>query len=143
MSRVVVGVDGSPGAGAALAFALEEARLRNLPLRIVSASEVPPVEYAGATFVPTPDLVEGAELKANTVLAEAMDSLGPDPGVEIEPVAVQGHPATVLVEQAEGAALLVVGSRGLGGVSSLLLGSVSQSVAHHSTGPLAIVPTRG
>jgi nucleotide-binding universal stress UspA family protein len=139
---VVVGIDGSEGASPALAFALDEAKLRGEPLRIVSAWEIPPLEYAGATFVPTPDLVAGAEEHATGVIRRALETLGADTGVEIETVAVQGHPASVLVEQAADATLLVVGSRGLGGMKSILLGSVSQAAAHQATCPVAIVPPR-
>jgi nucleotide-binding universal stress UspA family protein len=140
MSRIVVGVDGSPAADAALAFALEEARLRKLPLLVVSASEVPSIEYAGAAFVATPDLSEEADHQADDAIARALEQIGPDPGVEVETTSVHGHPATVLVEAAEGATLLVVGTRGRGGVRSIVLGSVSQAVAHHCRGPVAIVP---
>jgi nucleotide-binding universal stress UspA family protein len=142
MSRIVVGIDGSPAADAALAFAVEEAKLRNLPLHIVCASEVPPIEYAGAVYTVTADLSVEADNHAEAVLQRAVERLGPDPGIEFEALSVHGHPATVLVEQGEGAALLVVGTRGRTGLASLVLGSVSQAVAHHCTGPLAIVPAR-
>jgi nucleotide-binding universal stress UspA family protein len=140
MSRIVVGIDGSPAADAALAFAVEEAKLRDLPLRIVCASEVPPIEYAGAVYTVTADLSVEADHHADAVLQRAVEGLGTDPGIELEALSVHGHPATVLVDQAQGAALLVVGTRGRTGFASLVLGSVSQAVAHQCTGPLAIVP---
>jgi nucleotide-binding universal stress UspA family protein len=139
MTGIVVGFDGSPPADAALAFALEEARLRKLPLRIVCAWEIPGIEYAGAAFVPIPDLAAEAKRHAEQVLARAVESIGHEPGVEIETVAAPGHPPNVLVEQSEGATLLVVGTRGRGGFASLVLGSVSQAVAHQNISPLAIV----
>ncbi len=142
MPGIVVGVDGSPAADAALAFALEEAKLRQLPLRIVCAWEIRPREYAGAAFVPTPDLARSAEGEAEAVLARAAAMLGADLGVHVETAAVAGHPAKVLIEQAVGATLLVVGTRGHGGLASLVLGSVSQAVAHRCSAPLAIVPSR-
>jgi nucleotide-binding universal stress UspA family protein len=137
MQGIVVGIDGSEASDVALAFALEEAKLRQLPLRIVCAWEI---SAMGAAFVPTPDLAESAERGADAALARAVSRLGPDPGIHVETAAVHGHPAKVLVEQATGATLLVVGTRGHGGLASLLLGSVSQAVAHHCTAPLAIVP---
>ncbi len=140
MSGIVVGIDGSPAADAALAFALEEAKLRNLPLRVVSASEVPSIEYAGAAFVPTPDLSEEADHHADDVIARAIELIGPDPGIPVEAKSIHGHPATVLVEEARGATLLVVGTRGRGGLKSIVLGSVSQAIAHHCAVPVAIVP---
>jgi nucleotide-binding universal stress UspA family protein len=143
MTGIVVGIDGSPPADAALAFALEEARLRKLPLRIVCAWEVPALEYAGAAFAPTSELAAEAEHHAEEVLTRAVETIGHEPGVEIETVAAPGHPPAVLVEQSEGATLLVVGTRGRGGLASLVLGSVSQAVAHQSLWPLAIVPYAG
>jgi nucleotide-binding universal stress UspA family protein len=139
MHGIVVGIDGSEASDAALAFALDEAKLRSLPLRIVCAWEIPAMEYAGAAFVPTPDLAQSAERDADEALARAVAQLGPDPGIHIETAAIHGHPARVLVEQAEGATLLVVGTRGHGGLASLVLGSVSQAIAHHCPAPLAIV----
>jgi nucleotide-binding universal stress UspA family protein len=138
---IVVGIDGSAAADAALAFALEEAKLRQLPLRIVYAWEVPAIEYAGASFMPTPDLASSAEHEADAVLARAAAAVGPDPGIHVETAAVHGHAATVLVEQAQDATLLVVGTRGHGALATLVLGSVSQAVVHHCTVPLAIVPS--
>ena len=137
MSRIVVGIDGSEEAGAALAFAIEEAELRKLSLRIVCAWSIPAIEYPGNAVVPTPDLAELAEEHANTVLREAVATVGDR--VIVEAIAVAGAPAEVLVEQAQGAALLIVGSRGHGVVASLLLGSVSTALAHHAPCPLTIV----
>jgi nucleotide-binding universal stress UspA family protein len=139
VTGIVVGIDGSPAADAALAFALEEARLRKLPLRIICAWEIAPLEYTGAALISTPDLAAEAGHHAEDVLARALETIGPEPGVEIETVAAHGHPPTVLAEQSEGATLLVVGSRGHGGFASLVLGSVSQAVAHRGVAPLAIV----
>jgi nucleotide-binding universal stress UspA family protein len=141
MSGIVVGVDGSKAAEAALAFAFEEATLRKLPLRIVCAWEIPAIEYAGASFVPTPDLADSAESEANDVLARIAATLGPDCGIHVETAAVHGHPATVLVEQAKDATLLVLGARGHGALATLVLGSVSKAVAHHCPVPLTIVPS--
>lgn len=138
MTRIVVGIDGSPPADAALAFAVQEARLRQLPLRIVCAWEIAAIEYTGAAFAPT-DLRAEAEHHAEEVLARAVEAIGREPGIEIETVAAPGHPPAVLVERSEGATLLVVGTRGRGGFARVVLGSVSQAVAHQGLCPLAIV----
>jgi nucleotide-binding universal stress UspA family protein len=138
---VVAGFDGSDAARDALRFALEEARLRGLPLRIVCAWEIPALEYAGAAMAPTPDLADEAQAQAERAVAQARELVGDDdPGVAVEAVAVPGHAADVLLEQAAGAALLVVGSRGHGALARLVLGSVSQAVAHGARCPVAIVP---
>ena len=137
---IVVGIDGSPQGEAALRFAFEEARLRGLPLQIVCAWEPSDSAYIGEAFVPTPDVFLAAENRADDVLRTALEQLAPDPAIDVEALSVEGHAATVLVEQARDAKLLVVGSRGRGAAASLLLGSVSQSIAHHAPCPLVIVP---
>jgi nucleotide-binding universal stress UspA family protein len=141
VSRIVVGYDGSPASEAALAVAVEEAQLRKLPLRLVCTWEVPPLEYAGVAFAPAPDYNDAAKRHADTVLADAVERLA-STGVEVETAAVPGHAASVLLEQAEGAKLLVVGTRGRGALKGLVLGSVSQALAHHCAVPLLIVPTQ-
>ncbi len=136
----VVGIDGSPEGDAALRFGLEEARLRGILLRVVCAWEASAGSYVGEAFTPTADVYLEGEHHAEDVLRAALDRLAPGATVAVEAVAVEGHPASVLVEQARGAELLVVGSRGRGGATSLLLGSISQSVAHHAPCPVVIVP---
>ena len=141
MTRVVVGIDGSAGARAALRFAAEEAVQRRLPLRIVCAWEAPAGTYVGEAFAPTADGFVEAEHHAEEVLRTALERVAVGAAVETEALAVEGNPAQVLLEQARDAALLVVGSRGRGAAASLLLGSVSQKLAHHAPCPLVIVPT--
>lgn len=142
-SRVVVGIDGSAGADAALRFAAEEAVQRGLPLRIVCAWEAPAGTYVGEAFAPTADGFAEAEHHAEEVLRTALERLAAGAAVETEALAIEGNPAKVLIEQAHDAVLLVVGSRGRSTATSLLLGSVSQKLAHHAPCPLAIVPSRG
>jgi nucleotide-binding universal stress UspA family protein len=137
---IVVGVDGSAGADAALAFARDEAVLRGLPLRIVCAWELAALESAGAAFVPSAEAATQARQDAEEVLAAALATVTGHGSLQVEALAIEGHPARVLVEQAGDARLLVVGTRGHGGFSSLVLGSVSQSVAHHAPCPVTIVP---
>jgi nucleotide-binding universal stress UspA family protein len=77
---------------------------------------------------------------AETALAATLQEVVPDAAeVEIERRVVEGAPAAVLVDESREADLLVVGSRGLGGFSGLLLGSVSQQCAHHAACPVVIV----
>jgi len=138
--QIVVGIDGSPEGAAALEFAYEEARLRGLALRVVCVWSAAGAAYVGETFTPTADFFLEAEHHAEDVLRAALEQLEPDPAVVVEAVSVEGNPANELVEQARDAALLVVGSRGRGATASFVLGSVSQSVAHHTRCPLVIVP---
>jgi len=141
METIVVGVDGSEGGTAALQFAVEEAALRKAKLRIVSAWEVPAAVY-GSGFAPpidagTLEALGGRMQELADEAAETVKKL--QPTVEVEAVAVAGQPADVLLEQAAGAGLIVVGRRGLGGFKTLLLGSVSQQVVHHASCPVVVV----
>jgi len=139
---IVVGVDHSAGAKAALRFALAEARLRQTSLRVVHAWQF---GYVGASFVPGSypglgDELGGLRGAAEATLDETLHEVVPDTGeVEIERRVVEGAASAVLVDESRGAELLVVGSRGLGGFSGLLLGSVSQQCAHHAACPVVIV----
>ena len=134
---VVVGVDGSDAGRRALRWAFEEARLRGLRLRAIGvvqlhlvALSVPGYPYADETYVN--DLVAATREEVALVGADC-------PGVEADVEAVLGTPAETLVDASEGAELLVVGSRGRGGFSGLLLGSVSQQVVSHAHVPVLVV----
>lgn len=141
MQRIVVGVDGSPGSERALRWAIEEGGMRGAQVDAVHAWH--PI-YVGLG----PDGAMGLELgvleaSARAVLDRAVD--GADASVLEEPVnrrVVSGGAGASLLEAAQGADLLVVGARGHGGFVGLLLGSVSQQVAHHGTCPVVIVPGR-
>lgn len=144
---VVVGVDGSPGAREALRWALAEARLRKVPLRIVHAwafgyAGVPGggFDYLGGAIgssgLDLGDLHRAAEERVDRATTELAADCE---GVEIERKVVEGAAAEVLVDAVGGSDLLVVGSRGHGGFAGLLLGSVSQRCAHYAPCPVVIV----
>ena len=139
MRKIVVGIDGSPGSAKALEFAVAEARLRGSEVEAVHVWHVPAAVYGGGGLAPAviepDDLEEGAKAR----LDEVVDGVDTE-GVDVERVVREGQPAEVLVEEAERADLLVVGSRGLGGFRGLLLGSVGQQCAHHARCPVVIVP---
>ena len=137
---VVVGVDGSTGAEAALRFAAAEAALRHAKLRIVCAWEIPAAVYAttwGMAADEEPRLSERAGDVAAAAIAEAGRIA---PTVDCEIRTAHGQPSRVLLGESVDADLIVVGSRGLGELRSFFLGSVSQEVAHHATCPVVIVP---
>jgi nucleotide-binding universal stress UspA family protein len=142
MGLIVVGVDNSAGAKAALRFALEEAQLRQASLRVVHAWQY---GYIGATGLEgrlpaagggLEDFRQGAAASLEETLSEVVADTD---GVAIERRVDQGAAAAVLVEESRGADLLVVGSRGHGGFAQLLLGSVSQQCAQHAFCPVVIV----
>jgi nucleotide-binding universal stress UspA family protein len=143
---IVVGVDSSEGAKAALRFAIDEATLRRATLRVVHAWRF---GYIGVSGIQGSAPVAGADLSDLRRRAEvALDGVLHDVGraangVVVERRVVEGAPATVLVDESRQADLLVVGSRGHGGFTGLLLGSVSQQCAHHAKCPVVIVRARG
>jgi nucleotide-binding universal stress UspA family protein len=137
VETIVVGVDGSDGSVNALRWALGEARLRTARVRVVLAWSYPQVStYHEAKHVLDVPFAEDAAAFLDQAVAETAAAAE---GLEIEKKVVEGQAAPALVEAARDASLLVVGSRGVGGFSGLLLGSVSQQCAHHATCTLVIV----
>ncbi|MEU5608803.1 universal stress protein [Streptomyces sparsogenes] len=138
---VVVGTDGSSGAAHALLWASREAALRHQPLHIVHAVDLDLAERLSAD---TSRLVlEVAQsLLAKAVATTACKAPGLPVTTEVgrEPVADSLLRAAATVPHAAHAAVtLVVGSRGMGGFSALLLGSVGLTVAAQATCPVAVV----
>lgn len=133
---VVVGVDGSDGARRAAEFARDTAAAYGVPLVVLFAW---PAETGWAPGViaagqPPP---EPPDLAARTVRELARTR----PSVPMRPEIRTDRPAhRALVEESEGARLVVVGARGRGGFRGLLLGSVSQALIHHARCPVAVVP---
>ncbi|WP_432861964.1 universal stress protein [Microbispora rosea] len=137
---VVVGVDGSAEAGAALTYAFEEARLRDCRLLALYAWQLPVHPFAPEITYDVDEVRKAHEDCAAGALRTHRDRY---PDVAAEMRAVCAHPVTALVEAGEKADLLVVGSRGRGAVGAAVLGSVSRAVLHHAHCPVAVVrPTR-
>ncbi|HEX3454629.1 MAG TPA: universal stress protein [Gaiellaceae bacterium] len=134
---VVVGVDGSESSVAALRVAAEEASARDAKLHIVVAWHVPLAVYTDG--LPPPPEVATDMKDAAEDIAKLAESKVPA-GIEYEIMMREGQPQDVLVEESKGAEVLVVGSRGLGAFSRLVLGSVSEHVSHHATCPVVVVP---
>jgi nucleotide-binding universal stress UspA family protein len=169
VGRIVVGVDGSSGARTALAWAADEARLRQAVLQVVHAyhardlaapfyfpsQHAVPATTVGGAGEPAPEeLAESmrdhaefeqayrgqAEEFLDGLLGELEETVGK---VQVQrTVVADRHPAQALVDLSADADLLVVGSRGRGGFGSMLLGSVSHAVVLHATSPVVVVPSR-
>jgi nucleotide-binding universal stress UspA family protein len=140
---VVVGVDGSEPGAAALAFAFAEAGRLGARLVAVHAWTMPlptgPAEAAAVGLATDSDRAayrQAAEQVLNDALA---GHRAQHPDVPVDARAVEGGTAGALLDAASGAAIVVVGSRGRGGFTGLLLGSTSQSVLHHATCPVAVL----
>ena len=137
----MIGVDGSPESQAALRWAVREAGLRKAKLVVLHAWWAMPELYLDAA-APIDDQEAGGERPSTVHVDAFVDSVAPEARstVELETRAVQGiGAAEALLEAAKDADLLVVGSRGLGGFSSLVLGSVSSQCVHHAPCPVVVV----
>ena len=131
---VVVGVDGSPASENAVAIAFEQASFRGVDLLAVHAwSDTGVFEFPGADWS---TLQAAGEQTLSERLAGWQERY---PDVLVRRVVVADKPAHQLLEQAESAQLLVVGSHGRGGIAGMLLGSVSTSVLHGARMPVIIV----
>jgi nucleotide-binding universal stress UspA family protein len=133
--RIVVGIDGSTPAHEALTWAVDEARLRSAALTVVH-SYLPP--YVGNAEVAWErgDDAETAQATLDDALG-AVDTAGLP--VPVERRLLTGGAAPAVLSAAEGADLVVLGSRGLGGFTGLLLGSVTQQVTHHAACPVVVL----
>jgi nucleotide-binding universal stress UspA family protein len=134
MTKVVVGVDGSPASRAAVRWAAEQARLRGTQLVAVEAWEFSPLIFAADVPVALDELRSSVVSHLHTVITEEVGD-----GVEVTELVVEKAPVPALLEQCAPDDVLVIGSRGRGGFAGLLLGSVSQQLAQHSTCPVVIV----
>ena len=139
MGRIVVGVDGSEASDAALGWALEQARRTGDEVQVVHVWHYPEI---GELLTANPFELQHDELQAEAEeqLRRAIGRVGAPPDVRIDPVLAMGRAAEVLLRAAGEADLLVVGSRGRGGVTGLLLGSVSQHCVQHAPCPVVVVP---
>jgi nucleotide-binding universal stress UspA family protein len=138
--KIVVGIDGSEHSDRALAWAIEEAKLRGASLQVVSVWHVPSLVYGGPGFAPQLDsAVDEAFRDVADQSAEDAARTAREADLDVEMDVEHGQTVDRLLEAAEGAEMLVVGSRGHGGFTGLLLGSVSAQCAHHASCPLVIV----
>jgi nucleotide-binding universal stress UspA family protein len=147
---IVVGIDGSEHARAALRFAAEEARLRGARLLAVHAwTFIPPAPIGepGMIAIPAGDLA--GDLQAERAAAEATldravrEALPDTTGLQLERLLVEDEAGQAIVEAAKEADLVVVGTRARGTLARALLGSVSEHVLRHAPCPVVIVRAPG
>jgi nucleotide-binding universal stress UspA family protein len=135
---VVVGVDGSEEALRAVEWAALEAERRKSSLRIVSVPNMPPRmrAYEGPTPTVSTELQEFSE---RAIDAAAVRSRETAPGLPVETRLLFGPPAVAITDSGSDALMIVVGARGVGGFTAMLLGSVSRYVAMHAECPVAVI----
>ncbi|MEZ0447973.1 universal stress protein [Cellulomonas sp. ICMP 17802] len=139
---VVVGVDGSSASLAAAHVAAHEAWMRGRALTVVHARPTIPDPFGRGSLPPlATDDEDDPTHKAARVVAENLRA--DNAGLVVDAALVDDDPADALTGMARGAALLVVGSRGLGGFRGMLLGSVSSAVVREATCPVLVVHDNG
>ena len=143
MNAILVGVDGSETATAAVRWAAKEAELEHLDLKLVGVYDASTSDYAPGLIIPQ-DVIDAIRQDATEAVqsaAAAAKEVAPD--VTIHTSIVDGDAARVLLELGKDAALIVVGTRKLGSVKGLFLGSVSITVAAHHHGRVVVIDGEG
>ncbi len=141
MPGIIVGVDGSGESQRALEWAMKEAAVRATPLTVMTVHELVRGYFGGMVEFPDDHIL--AEKARQAVQAE-VDSVANDLG-DSAPASVtvrvtSGSVVEELVNAGKDADMLVVGSRGAGGFSRLVMGSVSSLVTQHATCPVVVIP---
>ncbi len=135
---IVVGVDGSESSQDALRWAAKQAQLTKAHLRVIMSWEIP--RYAYMASVPVD--INWEEDCGNLLRKTVADALGTSPQIDMTTSVIQGHPAPVLVDASKDADLLVVGSRGHGAFTGMLLGSVSEHCVSHAHCPVVVLRSK-
>ncbi len=137
---IVIGTDGSEESLRAVDWAAREAVLRGAPLRIVAAAATPPrmISRAGpGQYETVTDVLLTERDRALAAAAERAAKVAP--GLLIDTDELTGEPAQAITDSGAGALMLVLGSRGAGAFTALVLGSVSRYAASHASGPVLVI----
>ncbi len=135
---IVVGVDASGPSKEALRWAARQAQLSGDELRVVMSWEIPSMAY----WAPLPDGLDFEKETREALHRTVVDVLGEAPLLPVTEVVAEGHPAPVLLRESTNAELLVVGSRGHGEFTGMLIGSVSEHCVTHASCPVVVVRSR-
>ena len=141
MPGIIVGVDGSGHSQRALEWAAKEAAIRHTPLTVLAVHQAVH-GWSGTLYFPDDEaeiqkIAEAVRAETDKVLAGLGDSRPESVTVR----AVHGYPAEELINAGADADMIVLGSRGVGGWSAQLIGSVASKVSHHATVPVLIIPS--
>jgi nucleotide-binding universal stress UspA family protein len=141
MSGILVGVDGSGHSQRALEWAMQEAAIRHVPLTVLTVHEAIRGYYSDLAIYPndparTEEARTAAQAETDKVLA-GLDGSRPE---SVTVKAVHGFPVEELINAGKDADMIVLGSRGAGGFTRLMMGSVAGQVAQHAHCPVLLVP---
>jgi nucleotide-binding universal stress UspA family protein len=141
IKQIVVGVDGSKASRAALSWAYDEATHHSASLTVISTWHPPAMPMSPPYgSIPPEGYVSQPKRDALDLLQKLVADLEErNPPVDVRTAIEEGNPAEVLIEHSKEADLMVVGSRGHGGFSGMLLGSVSQHLVAHAECPVVVV----
>jgi nucleotide-binding universal stress UspA family protein len=142
MPGIIVGVDGSAHSRRALEWAMKEAAVRETPLTVMTVHALIRGYFSGGVEFPNDHVL--AEKAGQVVQAEvdsATNDFGGSAPASVTVRVASGSVVEELINAAKDADMLVVGSRGAGGFSRLMMGSVSSLVTQHATCPVVVIPT--
>lgn len=141
MPGITVGIDGSAHSTRALEWAIKEAAVRHAPLTVLTVHTVPMSGWTGNPITLPQDAEdqEKAQQAAEEMTLKATSQLGAAKPSSVTVRAISGFPAQELIGASRTADLMVVGSRGAGGFTRLMIGSVSSQVVHHAHCPVVVV----
>lgn len=143
MPGITVGVDGSARSHRALEWAIKEAGIRSAPLTVLAVHQVAGNHWTGNPEVYPADQPETDKMRqaAQDAVQKAVDAAGAPGPASVTVRAVSGIAAQELISASKDSDLIVVGSRGGGGFTRLMLGSVSSQVVNHATCPVVVIPS--
>ena len=141
MPGIIVGVDGSTHSRLALRWAISEAAIRRAPLTVLTVQQAVQGYFGPVAYPQDQNLAEQAAKAAQEDTDSAIEDLGTQsrpPSVTVR--AVIGMPGAEILNAAQDADMIVLGSRGAGGFAKLLMGSVSLQVTQHAHCPVVVIP---
>lgn len=136
---VVVAVDGSPASENAVRWAANTAMKRGVPLRLAASYTMPQFMYAEG-MVPPQELFDELQEEAMEKVEKARGiahEVAPD--IKVGYTVAEGSPIDMLLDMSNSVTMIVMGSRGLGGLSGMVMGSVSAAVVSHAHCPVVVV----
>lgn len=136
---VVVAVDGSDASKVAVRWAARTAMKRDLPLRLASSYAMPQFLYAEG-MVPPQEIYDDLQAETMEKIEEAREiAYGVAPEIKVGHTIAEGSPIDMLLDMSKTCTMIVMGSRGLGGLSGMVMGSVSAAVVSHAECPVVVV----